>query len=136
MTPPSALPVVAVRARHRSIRPDGFVTEIDPRLPDSVVGRTVYHCPDERYLALPHRHDATHDLLCLVGSCAVGWIQEGEHRVTWTEMGPGDQLHIPRGLAHRLWLGAGAVVASVSLAVNWLASGGFEELPAGEGWQR
>lgn len=129
-------PSVTVRARHRSIHEDGFVVEIDPRLPDAVVGRTVYHATNERYLGPPHRHDAPHELMCLAGVCALGWAPGPSGPVTWSELGPGDALYVPGTLTHRLWLGADSILASIASSTSWLATNGFEEFPADGWWWR
>lgn len=112
------------------------MVELDPRLPEATVGRTVYHSPSSRYLSAPHVHDAPHELLCLAGSCAIGYAADGEQPVTWVQLAQGDSCHVPPRIAHRIWLDAGAVLASIDPATSWLSTGGVDQLPADERWQR
>lgn len=134
---PADGPGIQVRTRHRSTRSSGFIVEIDPRLPDAVSGRMVYHSPDDRYLGPPHRHDAPHDFVCLNGSCAVALELPAGGVVRWLPLGKGDRLHVPPRVAHRVWLAAGAVFASLEPALSWLTSSSYlEELPIDEGWRR
>ena len=135
-TPMTTGDPITVRARHRSIRRSGFVVELDPRLPEATCGRTVYHSPDSRFLSAPHVHDAPHELLCLAGSCAVGLAPREEQPVTWLRIEQGGSCLVPPRVAHRIWMDAGAVLASVDRATSWLATGGVEQLAADERWQR
>lgn len=127
---------VSARPRHRTVRKSGFVVEVDPRLPDAVVGRTVYHSPNGRYLGAAHRHGFPHDLLCLAGTCAVGWAVSDQEPVRWSQLGQGDSIHVAAHIGHRIWLMAGAVLASITPATSWLVTTGVEQLTDDGRWER
>lgn len=126
---------VRVFARHRTTRADGLIVEIDPRLPGSTTGRTVYHAVrGETYLSAAHQHGEPHEFICLKGECSVGYQGATGLPVIWCQLSQGDALTLPGSLAHRVRLGKGCIMSASTPSIAWLSTSGTVWLPDDETW--